>query len=307
MDFQSDRQRKAVFASMPKIRGFALRGRGGKARRNRALVAGLGVAGLGTALVATKAYGRGGVAALMRPTGYFYTAAGGKTFSSMRPANSLIERTMLGLPGVGRLLGKRGEVFGTPLGARLKSALTVGRWRPDATFGLRKTMGLRTRLAQAADRASLWNVLGPGRLHGALEDVRTLTKDRAQQAISAGRNWLVAPRRVLTSRQRRQIAALKQVRHDLSSERILEAANAVRGGMPREIKKVANRQKNALIRLARVRTKIATINRRRILKPSRLEQGVRRPLVVLAQRVHRLDIKINRKARRVARKVGIPA
>lgn len=59
--------------------------------------------------------------------------------------------------------------------------------------------------------------------------------------------------------------------------------------------------------LARVRTKIATINRRRIVKPSRLEQGVRRPLIALAQRVHRVDIKINRKARKIARKVGIPA
>lgn len=185
MRSRTDAQRRAMFASMrtqpgrhwPTRRGFPTHGRGGIATRNRELAGALGLTAGGLTLMgATEAGRKGPLRALTGLTGhrnYGATVRHGyehlPTFSSSRGASrvevALAEglrrlapratrpiRRAMGItssrPRAG--LARSFEVSGTPLDARFRAFA-------------------RAHVARRVEQASLWNVLGPGRLHHAIE------------------------------------------------------------------------------------------------------------------------------------------
>lgn len=327
MTFKSDAQRRAVFASMPKVHGFPLRGRGGRSRRNRAILAGAGVLGAGAAAVLLRSHAPDALAALVRPAGYMRNLrppAGIKkvvAFSSMRPPEAEMERFMVNAPLIGKLYGRKGELYGTPLTARLWTSVMRGRG------GLKPRPGLAGRVANIVDRASLWNVMGRGNLLGMLEDARVMSKGASGRTIARGKNWLIAPQRYASPKIKAKLAALKSLERRYQPEGLAEASRAAtrrqrQAGRRQQIsmlmrgrhtpetltpQKVALRVQKADIRLARIRKKKGQVLRQRIQKPSRLEQQIRRPLVAVSQKLHRADWRINRWVRKQAKRAGIEA
>ena len=305
MQFQSDKQRRAVFARMPKVHGFALRGRGGTARRNRALLAGAGVLGAGTAAVLLRSHAPDALAALVRPVGYMRNLrppAGLKkvvAFSTMRPPETGLERFMVNAPLIGRAFGRKGELYGTPLTTRLTTSILRGRG------GLHPRPGLAGRAANVVDRASLWNIMGKGNLLGMLEDSRVIAKDAAARSVAHGRQWLIAPQRVASKKLRGRLTAMQQIKRRYQPEELAKAASIAQG--TKTERKVVLRVQRADIRLGRVKRKTGKLLGLRTTKPSRLETQLRRPLVVFSQRLRRTDRKINRWVRKQARRVGIEA
>lgn len=325
MTFKSESQRRAVFASMPKVHGFALRGRGGTARRNRAILAGAGVLGAGAAAVLLKSHAPDALAALVRPAGYMRNLrppAGIKkvvAFSSMRPPETGMERAMVNAPLIGKLYGRRGELYGTPLTARLWTSVMRGRG------GLNPRPGLAGRIANRVDRASLWGAMGKGNLLGMLDDARVISKEAAGRTIARGKNWIIAPQRYSSPKIKAKLAALKTLERRYQPEGLAEAGKAAvrrqqRAGRRQQIsmlmrgrhtpetltpQKVALRVQKADIRLARIRKKRGKVLRQRIQKPSRMEQQIRRPLVALSQKLHRADQKINARVRKLAQRAGL--
>lgn len=226
---------------------------------------------------------------------------------------------MVNAPGIGRLFGRKGELYGVPLTARMRTSLLRGRG------GLKPRPGLAGRIANRVDRASLWGAMGKGNLLGMLDDARVISKEAAGRTIARGKNWLIAPQRYSSPKIKAKLAALKALERRYQPEGLAEAGKAAvrrarRAGRRQQIsmlmrgrhtpetltpQKVALRVQKADVRLALIRKKRGRVLRQRIQKPSRMEQQIRRPLVALSQKLHRADQRVNARVRKLGQRAGL--
>lgn len=161
-----------VHQGWPKIQKFPLRGRGGRAQRNRTLVtaAALGVGG--TALAGGIAYGnfvpvlRGHV----RSANYSYPSVPGGVASKLKAVGHshriVGEDEVEAFRKLSRLIGPH----------RVKRLFTLEKIGPNTytlpAGSLMTRMGpyMRQRLTERMDQSSLWNIAGRGNLHSAIEN-----------------------------------------------------------------------------------------------------------------------------------------
>lgn len=316
--FASDAERRAAFANMSAGRRFSfpVRGKGGISRRNRGILYGLGAAGLVGGAVALKAYRKGDIAALLRPTGYVFGNPGMNPahriygFSSMRPPINATEEMLLKIPGIRKLFGKKGQIYGTPLMSRIRMGLTRGRVRKVEGGGKWKTPGLTGRAADVVDRASIWNVAGRGNLHSMLnEGIRDLSKMKLSRAIADVRRRLVDAEWIPTPQTRKKLKQLQDLHsayslEDFSSEAIAKLSP----GAQRWWKGVAYKfpRETRLKHLKTIRAKFMELNKQRLVyKPSYIEHLINTRVTPAERKLQQWDWKINRWVRRKAKKMGV--
>lgn len=198
--FRSAEQRRAAFAHMrPTRRSFPLRGKGGRAERNRGTLYGAGAVGVSALALYAAARGRRGVYDALRPTFSFTSkqldqARGlvsfdpgmnipSRTFVMARPAlQGHPEATLARLPFLRKLFKPNRGAAGALPSSRLGSRTPVQGVDASGALGrgeaaLKRRM--KDRAARVVERMSLWHLAGgPGK--GYARAVRL--KDRASFA-----------------------------------------------------------------------------------------------------------------------------